>query len=177
MPRAWDHGFQIWNGDPALCTGSFTPTAGQVFGSRIYVRGNQPVYLTNICYIVSAAGSGVQLPVNVFFWIVNNSGTLLTNSSTAAQDTPVQTSGYKTASMTATQLLQPNSNYWICGVIGTQSTTAVQLRSLSGTAAAVNAGVTNGTARGGTQGAGVTAAQSITPASWALAGAVWFGGT
>jgi hypothetical protein len=157
-----------------------SPTAGVLLVTRIYVP--TAVTLATMNYIVATAGSGAQLPVNVFIGVYSRTGTLL--GKTAAQDTPVQSTGNKTAALTAeagqSLAITGGANEYVWGavLIGTQSTVAVVLRGVGGgSALTLNAGLSASSPfYSGSIGTGQTALPaSFTTTSLTPAAGYWFG--
>jgi hypothetical protein len=153
FPITSDFGLVGWSEDPQTLTTASTPTAGVLQLARVPIR--IPSVVSNILYLVTQAGIGAQLPVNVFVGLYDQYGNRL-GAGSAAQDTVVQTGGMKTAALVGLGglfILPPW--VWIAFLIGTQSTTPVQLLSPTGFVGAW--GTVGPTTRHGTVGAGLTA--------------------
>lgn len=123
------------------------PVAGRVELQRIFIP--EKVTLANLLYYVKTAGTGAQLPVNVFGCVYSKGGVLL--GKTADQATPVQSVGTKIAALTveAGQSLVidggPDVFVYAGILIGTQSSTAVSLARGNADTASVNMNLTAGT--------------------------------
>jgi hypothetical protein len=167
---------QAWAYDPVIAgLGTATPAAGVLQLCRIDIGPDQAVFATNICVVVSTAGTGATALANCFVGLYDSAGNFIANSGSADQSTPWATAGAKVIAMTATQLLQTNKSYYVGMVIGTQSTTNVAF-SAAGSAGANNVGLVNSTARNGTILTGQTSLPaSFTPGSVTLAKTPWAG--
>jgi len=160
-PVPADFGLVGWSQDPATAATAFSPAAGVLHLARVPIRGTpQPV--VSSLFHVTQAGSGGQLPVNVFTGIYDQAGNRIGPGS-VAQDTPVQSIGVKKVSLVLGGAYILGPFVWVAFVIGTQSTTPVQLAACS----AAGLGLWNAVAancRYGTTGAGLTALPaSFTP--------------
>jgi hypothetical protein len=155
--------YTAWTFDPTYIGTQTAPSAGFVFLCQIFVPNT--ITINNVGYAVLTAGTGAQLPVNCFVGLYDATGQ--GRGTSAAQDTAMQSTGYKTAALTvaAGQSLTLDARVaayaWLAVLIGTQSTTNVQLAvcgfNSSVTAAAINGQLPASQLRFGRLGGGASA--------------------
>lgn len=114
-----DIGSVAWNCPPARYAGSsiLTNIAGQL--ATYLLKSGAGGSVTKILYTTTAAGTGLA---NCFLGVYDSTGTLV-GQCTTDQTTNMQASGgTKTATLSTTVTLSPNSLYYVGMVLGTVST-------------------------------------------------------
>ena len=152
-PDPRDFGLISWSQDPWTGVAGVNPTAGVLFLARVPIRTPQPI-VTGL-FQVTGAGSGAQLPVNVFLGLYDQNGNRI-GAGSAALDTVVQSVGVKRIDVGIGGRFVLPPFVWLTFLIGTQSTTQVQLLSTQGISASGWGDVVANT-RYGQVGAGLSA--------------------
>jgi hypothetical protein len=173
-----DYSLLGWTGLPESMNQTFTPSAGVATYHKIKVP--RTITIANVAYLVSTAGSGGS-PANCFIAVYNSAGTQLGVSGSLVS--AFQTPGYATAAITVnggqslTVAGGPNTYIWVGLLVGTQYTTALQLRGFGvNSGIPVNLGLTGTNMRSGSEGSGLSALpNSFTPGSLVSGALVWLG--
>lgn len=160
-----DQSLLAWTADPAIRAGATTPSQGVAYLMGINLR-----YTTTVGTIhvnVSTAGTGAQALANCFVGLYNAAGTLIGVSTD--QSSNWASTGDKAIAITVvggqsiTNLAA--GTYWVGILVGTQSTTALQLSSHNTQPSMVNVGLSASTLRAATNGSGLSALANVTMSS------------
>lgn len=169
-----DHGLLACSvGDPNTASQTFQPATGVPVYSR--VKAATDLTVANVKLVVSQAGTGATALANCFVGVFNSAGTRIGVS--ANQNTNWATANEKTIAITvdAGQSLAVVGGIgrwiWVALLVGTQSTTPVQFRSVASSSAITNFGLSASSPfRCGTLGSGLSALPtSITASSMTTA--------
>ncbi|HEU0266714.1 MAG TPA: hypothetical protein VFQ70_03730 [Candidatus Saccharimonadaceae bacterium] len=161
---ASDQGYITWNADPALLSGTFTPTSGTIYVSGLFIR--KPSIIAHVTTgVTGTVPAGVTSGQN-FIGLYNAAGTRLAQTAT---DTSYNSAG--TYSVVSTSLsggmLSPGF-YWIAWLMN--ATTMPSIIRIGGIMGSLtNAGLYSTTARGATAGTAQTALPpTFSPSSLSL---------
>lgn len=167
-----DHGLLAWSFDPILQSGGGTPTAQLPYWTKVKV----PVTRTfaNAHVDVFVAGTGATALAGCFVAVFNSAGTRLGISADRSVDWA--NAGFRTAALTVdggqslTVTGSDTAYVWVVVLVGTQSTTQLQLfrAPVGANAAASNPNVAGAALRAATSAGG----QTVMPTSFAPASLV-----
>lgn len=164
-----DFGLLAWSADAELCASGSTLTLNTVTLHRVNLRYAAKV--ANVLAWITAGGSG-QTAAQNFGGLYNSAGTKI--AATADQTTPWTGTGLMTMALSGGPYNLDAGYYWVA-LLTNGGTSPTFLRIPTPNSSAVpNMGNAAAAFRSATNGTGTTLPSSITPASNAAAGQVWW---